>query len=444
MKTLYEFAETLLNESVSPFLMTLNKIYQKTEGKDYPKPNATEEELRTAVFDIASKHGFKEKPNTSWIVNSNNANNFLHDKISTLTKNDAPEKETSVEDKTKQQSQDSSTPQDISPKKFPSYSEFRKKYYKATVDLGWPKNVKYPDVNDNASEGGIEYPWNPILRTAYVFNKRGKGLVSLKNYTKKIKDYLYTKFKDDIPGLEKLLAKVESILDVESHFLPRSKASIMGSLLMSVFRGLGANSTDEAILKWIGSKFQGMTIFQYQKMILEEMLVKMSITDSTSSTLKNILNPLFLNVKKECSKYFNIGQVSLNHDSYENLFIAYFEVKTKTGDKVLSKTQAPYYYVLENIVLPMMKGEGYKSKSGKNLDFDMTIKDIESYIKQLKETDDKHVKEVVDSYKEPIEFTYDAVDPNKGNVVVGKYFIKFEYITKGCRISVMFQPKRKK
>lgn len=46
---------------------------------------------------------------------------------------------------------------------------------------------------------------------------------------------------------------------------------------MNVFKGIGGTDLDESILKWMSSKANGMSIFEYQKMILDEMLAKMSL-----------------------------------------------------------------------------------------------------------------------------------------------------------------------
>lgn len=434
MNDLLEHTEYLLNEAVNSWLLTLDDYYKKTENKPYPDRTKTETDLRKEVLTIAKELGFDEIPGKDFKFNSNNANQFLKKKIPTLTTADSPE------NLAKKNSQiEPNQAQDISPKKYPKYEEFRRKYYTQMVRLGWPKSIKYPDVNDSEKEGEIEFPWSSITKSAYPFNARGKGLVSLKNYTKKIKDYLYTKFEDNLPGLKKLLDLTESILDIESQYLPKSKLSVMGTLMMNVFKGLGATQFDLAVLEFLGKKMKGITVFQYANTILQELYVKMSISDNTSSTLKNILFPLYKNVKASCEKYFMVGQVKMNFDEYDNQWISYFEVKVKAGAKEYKRLQDPFVYILENFVLPIMNGKGYNSKSGKNLDFDMTIAEIEKYINVLKKADEKNLSEYIKSQKEPIEFTYDAIDVEKKNKVVGKYIISFEYVVKGCKISVIFE-----
>jgi len=96
--------------------------------------------------------------------------------------------------------------------------------------MGWPKDVKVPDVNDSLSEKGINYPWSSITKSAYPFNKRGKGVVTFRNYTKKIQDYLYTKFENDLPGLKRLLEKVESIVEDEKQFLKKKTTNFVENI----------------------------------------------------------------------------------------------------------------------------------------------------------------------------------------------------------------------
>ena len=75
-------------------------------------------------------------------------------------------------------------------------------------------------------ESGIELPWSKFDKSAFVFNKRGKGLVSVRNYTQKIKTYLYTKFEKNVDGLKKLRDLVDKILAVESQFLKKKELSL--------------------------------------------------------------------------------------------------------------------------------------------------------------------------------------------------------------------------
>lgn len=88
---------------------------------------------------------------------------------------------------------------------------------------GWPKSIKNPDLKDSNVEKGVELPWNKLTKSAYPFSNKGPGLSNFRNYTKKIKDYLYTKFKNDYPSLKKLAERVEAILDIEKQFLKRSQ-----------------------------------------------------------------------------------------------------------------------------------------------------------------------------------------------------------------------------
>ena len=93
--------------------------------------------------------------------------------------------------------------------------------------------------------------------------------------------------------------------------------NIMGQLALSVFKGLGATATDEAILKWMSKTFTGMTIFEYQKMILDEMYTKMSISDTTSKALSDLLKTLYENIKNKSSDNYIVDKVKIVQDLNE-------------------------------------------------------------------------------------------------------------------------------
>ena len=447
MNPLYYFTESLLNEATSFWLPTLDKYYQKLNGKKYALPSQSENDMMQEIIDVATKLGF-EIPSKDFKINAQSANKFILNHLEDV-KHETPEEEKEDEKKENQKPIETQ-PEGIQPKKWPKYEEFRKKYYLQTVQAGWPASITYPDVNDNQKDSGIEFPWSKLDKSAFVFNKRGKGLVSVRNYTQKIKTYLYTKFEKNVDGLKKLRDLVDKILAVESQFLKKKAVgSFLSTALLGVFRGLGANQSDEALFKWLGGKFTGMTIFEYQKSILDDMVIKLEISDNTSLDLKNVIYPIHGLAKQYCSQFFDISTVKVAKEEYENAYTAKFSVTNKAGtkDPKYNKTYSAFSYVLENIALPIIKKDKnfIKSKTGKYFESNVTEEDILKITKSLNaisekgnKDSDKNVGDVVK--KRDIIFYKDAIDDvSKKNV--GTYQLEFSYVVKGCIITVAFLPK---
>lgn len=439
-ENLLNIADHYLTEASNTYLTVLNQYYNKKTGNNYPNPDESREDLQQKVVDIASEMNL-DVPGKDLRTKANNANRLI---LANL-KNVKPDTEKKTGPKTSITTTGTDTdeaPNDIEQKKFPKYDEFRKKWYATTVSMGWPKDLKVPDVNDSLSEKGIIYPWSSVTKSAYPFNKRGKGVVTFRNYTKKIQDYLYTKFENDLPGLKRLLEKVESIVEVEKQFLKKKPTNFVGTMLLNIFKGIGGTEKDEAILKWLGQKSTGMTIFEYQKYILEEMLTKLSVGDDVSKTLKLILFPLYKQIKNTCEKYFIIEPVKFeDRNFHDNEYQAYFNVKVRPGTKSqqYSMAYSPFVFVLENNVLPLLEGKGIGSKSGRKLESDVDVDDVKGLIKSLKNTtEDEALKKI--NRSPDIELVYDALDDQ--NKVIGKYFIEFGYFNKGCKITVGYRSEK--
>lgn len=437
------FVNRLLLEDESKYLATLNKFYKQKYNKEYPEKDAPEEKLRKDLIDIASEF-------ESNIRGSNQK--MKADIAIKVIDRELPNIKPEVQKPESKQTQEEEKAEDITLKKFPKYEEFRKKWYLSTVELGWPKSIKNPDLKDSNVEKGVELPWNKLTKSAYPFSNKGPGLSNFRNYTKKIKDYLYTKFKNDYPSLKKLAERVEAILDIEKQFLKKKPTNILGQVVMNVFKGIGGTDLDESILKWMSSKANGMSIFEYQKMILDEMLAKMSLGDESPKVLKNILNPLYKTIKEQTSKFYDIS-VAKPEISYETddrqYYGAYFNVTVKTGNKdpKTNKIYSPFVTICDTVVRGLLKGD-YKSESKRsmtcNIDED-ELNDIIDKFEKSVEVKDKgtssKTKTSADVAREvpDIEFSYDALLEKE---VVGKYMIEFSYFTKGCKVLVSYVPKK--
>lgn len=436
MDNLYTFTERLLVENneqpeIDRILGILDKVFDKKHGTDYPDRDKDLAFYRDEIIKYAEEVGFTRSSQNQqfaansafqYLSNSANINKFVREQTNAPTQDP-------VED----------TPEDIVPKKWPTYEEFRKKYYKQTVDLGWPKNIAYPDVQkDTSASTGIVYPWNPLTKSSHVFNGRGKGLASFKNYTKKIKDYLYTKFEKDTTGLKRLAQKVDSILDVESQFLKKKPLGIAAQIGLAIFRGLGATDRDEAMFKWISKKFMGMTVFEYQKYILDEMIAKLSINEKTSENLRNMIVSIHEYCKKKIDGNYNVEKVLTDYS--KRAAKSYFNVTSKQQPSVM--VYDAFVIVLETLGTSLASGS-YKSTTGRKAIGNFTEDELKKFIKEIKDIprNDKP-NEKFNAYMERakdkgvVEFI--TVDKNAKGEVLGEYSIEIKYFTKGCRVSVIY------
>lgn len=425
---LYKLAEKMLCEAAESnrFLEVLDMFWQKKFGENHPDRNLSEAEYRQLVLDSAIEIGFD--PAGRPIADAQaTARQYIINNINKVQR-------------VQPQQTSTSTSTDVAPKNWPKYEEFRKKWYKQTVDLGWPKNFKSPDYNDNEVVDGIVYPWGKF-KSAYIFNNRGKGLASFKNYTKKIKDYLYTKFERNVPALKKLSDKVDSIVEVEKQYLKKKPMNIMSQLALSVFKGLGATANDEAIFKWMAKTFTGMTIFEYQKMILDEMYTKMSVSDTTSKALSDLLQTLYANVKKNSASNYSIDRVKTNYDYDEGEYVSSFDVKNLAGKKN-QKIYGPYIHIIETVVFPLLQGK-YNSASRRKLNCNYTEDELKKLVDDLNasvDTPTQGKKTVDEIFKEAEPIIFEMEDLNSKGEVIGTYKITFNYFVKGCKISVIYLP----
>lgn len=333
------------------------------------------------------------------------------------------------------------------PLSWPKYIEWRKKWYKQTCDLGWPKNIKAPGeaVKNPDNEDGILYPWTKVGNIAYPFGEKGWGVVQFKNYSNDIKAYLLDHFKNDVKALEDLSNKIQKILDAEkSYFKTKSITNFMGQLALNLFRGIGGTQSDENFFKWIVGKTKGMTIFEYQDAIVSEVLTKMKVSDNTAEVLKNLLFPIkkIVETSDELHGYtFTNPKISYR---YQEGYVAAFNVTTPTGR--IENVASPYYHLLKGVVLPLADGKNIKSKSGNlKLDEKPTKEEIESILKHLEPIiKDKKNNPENAVPKDPIRFAmndYSSTEKEKnGNPrKKGVYVVEFDYISKGAIILVKYE-----
>lgn len=442
----------LREDNNAQYLSVLNAYYQKTQGRNYPEPTESESAMKQVLIDIAkndfnmpAKDNFDDEARAALMLVNRELPKIPQKKIE--PKSETPKKEEPKEDENdssknvKPEDKKEEVPGDVPGPKWPSYSDFRKKWYKQTVNLGWP-NIEFSGYK---KEDGIYYPWNPLTRSAFSFSEKGAGLVPFRNYTKIIKDTLYKKYVKDIKGLKALKSKVDSILEVESQYLKKKNpGSIFGTLLTGIFKGLGASSLDESMLKWLTSKLSGMTVFEYQKYILDEMIAKMEISDDSATLLKNILTGVHTKIKSTAEKYYDLSTVDVKYDYHDSAYESFFRVKNKSGmkDEEHNLSYSVYRYLIKNFILPQVEGsKKFISSGSKPIDCNYTeteIKDLLTILNGESEKERKKIPGVLD-VKDEIEFEYEQPDPKNPKQILGTFTLSFRYVNRGCIVTISFK-----
>lgn len=341
-------------------------------------------------------------------------------------------------------------------KNWPKYKEFRQHWYMQTVKLGWPKDIAphlrvlktkkgedAKDTNDDPilyRQNGIVFPWSDKDINPYCFNSRGTGIFgSLRNYTAKIRDALYTKFGHDLRGLKALAAKVGDIIEVEkTYFKSRSMRSFIGNALIGIFRGIGATHVDEQMLTFLSKKFSGMTIFEYQEMILTEMIAKMEVSDDTQGDLKNILYPLRKIVTEKLPTY-TISKVVVEYNVKAG-YIAKFNVDTPPGT---NQHSGKCFYDLMDKVVKLIINNDKSVIEGDKFDKTPSKEEFEKMMSKIKAVIDsgntRSGAATIEGDVIPVEFIkykYDTHTEKK----MGEFLIKFNYLAKKAMVIVSYKP----
>lgn len=359
--TMY-LAETLLvdrlDEAISfPKIPTVVAKLKKLSGKDFSF--ATEEEAADALIKVAlAKTQFKIDPNyksdpVEYMKVANRAKVKL-DNISVIknfqpfndieailkSKNVTPASPQKKEEEPSIDSVNVSNPDTKikaeEPKDFPKYEEFRKKWYRKTIQMGWPANPGYPKMASH-TEDGVTYPWARDWKTAFIFKRDFNGDF-WKKITKKIKDELYNKFEDNVKGLKALHSQVEGIVAAEDAYLKKLKEvsmvkgafSLLGSLAAAAYRGIGATENDIQMFNWFKNKAAGMTFFQYQSMVIEQVLMLLEVDDDTALRMKNKLDAYRNMFELSFQKNNNTFKLSPTKTIYNNAYSATFDVVSTT------------------------------------------------------------------------------------------------------------------
>ena len=235
---------------------------------------------------------------------------------------------------------------------------------------------------------------------------------------------------------------MDKIIEEEKIYITdKSSKGLLGAmnkLANGVFSGLGFTDRDKALLKWFLPNSNKMTIFQYQKMIVDEMLMLLQVDDDTAENLAKMLNSVYESIKSQKQAGFTIGKVSTKY-GYGG-YTASFEVANKSGapDTIF----APLRACMSEFIVSAQKGL---------FDFPKTETELEPYIKLLTALSSENLtdqakrmgQEYIRRFGDGIVFTRYNYKKDKNDKPttdkIGEYTYRLEYLANKCIVKVQYE-----
>lgn len=382
-------------------------------------------------------------------TNNNSTNTKLDAKAVGYLKNLASKKNTEPQDAKedpndaepieKKDSENTTEPA-IPKERFPSYNEFRKKWYAKTVAMGWPNDLMVPVFDKAKSDKG----WIGNVADAYIFRPTVKAInmVTLGRMTKNIKTELYQKFGDNIKKLRELKTQVDKIVDAEAQFLKDKNSKglrgVFNTLTNAIYSGLGFTERDRAIMNFLtrSNESQKMTIFMYQQMVLTEVMSYLEVDEDTAVMLKKTLESIYKTFEhgtstKKDSKFIGMTLTKIKTTTYMGEYVASFQVLTPTAGET-------------NIVMPYVDSLDFfmNNVNIKSFDEHPDPKKVDDYIQKLKVAgDDKKnapakVKKVVESSDVEPRFVKYKMN---GKTKLGEYVYEIKYLPRKAEIIISYE-----
>lgn len=194
---------------------------------------------------------------------------------------------------------------------------------------------------------------------------------------------------------------------------------------------MGFSDRDAAVFKFLQSKIKGMTIFEYQKYILQDMILKMSISNTTVSELKNILYPLRNQIQNKMDGY---TPTKITPEYNPQLgYTCSFKIESVKQNKDTFEGQA-MLDLMSTIVLPLTQGK----LSNKTFSSGPSESDIERIIRNLTTLKEKKSKgdDIVRTLGQ-IRFRSNKYDRNTDSII-GAYEIRFRYQSYKAIVQVIY------
>lgn len=271
-------------------------------------------------------------------------------------------------------------PSDLVP--FPGNNELLVKYYNHTVDLGWPgKKVEMDGKKIKAQPDSPSY----IPFSLYYKGKVDKEDGEVKPYNmprlvQKAKDLVDAAFKKHgIKKIKQLRSAIENIIEADKKYKMSHKVHFkdkFAKFVSGMVRVLGGNEADDKVINWLARRSETMTVFEFQKLIIDEVYTKNTVTDETALKIAEITKLIRDRLN---NKNFI---VSGNKGSSWNPGEVYFEISNarKISPITVEHSAKPMLYFLE--ALKAMVGDAEIKKAFTDLP---TLEEINAEIGKVKD-----------------------------------------------------------
>lgn len=177
---------------------------------------------------------------------------------------------------------------------FPGDDELLVKYYNSTIDYGWPGlkvEMKNGKIVPQADSPGM------IPFSLYYKSKVDKETNEVKPYNmpklvQKAKNLVEIAFKKrGAKKIKELISKVETIIEADKKYKMSHKVHFrdkFAKFVSGLVRVLGGNEADDRVLNWLVKRSETMTVFEFQKLILDEVYTKNTVTNETALKLAKL------------------------------------------------------------------------------------------------------------------------------------------------------------
>lgn len=328
---------------------------------------------------------------------------------------------------------------------FPGKRQIFINNYKKTLALGWPgEPIKVkggtadnPEIEQTV---GKLIPFNVGAKIGTKLTNAIPGTKVLPLWIKTAKNLVYNKFKQDPTGLKKLLDAVNDIIEKNNQYKLSKRVGfrdVFKSLGNSFLAKFGASDKDLAVFNWLVTKAVGMDIFEFQKLILEEVMSAIDMTDERLLKMENVAKGLKRMFERapEANK-FSISSLK-SSQSYDGGYKVWYVIKSNVKPPTTSTIASPMEFYLR------MLEEYVKSPAGKKWTEVPSEKDIRNEQIKLRDYSIGRSKEKY-SYDDTEDGPLSCVDEEKqGDKLIGKQFMYPVFLERnGLYIYVTYNPER--
>lgn len=182
-------------------------------------------------------------------------------------------------------------PSDLIP--FPDNNELLQKYYNHTVDLGWPgKKIELDGKKIKPQPNASDYIPFELYYRGRADKDGDVRPYRMDQLVKKARDLVGQVFdKKGVQAIKKLQNAVETIIEADKKYKMSHKVHFrdkFAKFVSGLARALGGNEADDRVINWLARRSETMTVFEFQKLILDEVFTKKTVTDETRLKMDNL------------------------------------------------------------------------------------------------------------------------------------------------------------